>query len=83
MRREERVTVQGPVKEQHPDGMSHGGAPEGGRQGFALCSGGLLRRTDATWPSTDFGCRRADSGLGVDRLRFGGRPLAVGYPAGG
>ena len=25
MRREERVTVQGPVKEQHPDGMSHRG----------------------------------------------------------
>ena len=25
MRREERVTVQGPVKEQPPDGMSHGG----------------------------------------------------------
>ena len=28
MRREERVTVQGPVKEQQPDGMSHrGGLP--------------------------------------------------------
>ena len=27
MRREERVTVQGPVKEQQPDGMSHRGAP--------------------------------------------------------
>ena len=26
MRREERVTVQGPVKEQQPDGMSHRGA---------------------------------------------------------
>ena len=26
MRREERVTVQGPVKKQQPDGMSHGGA---------------------------------------------------------
>ena len=25
MRREDRVTVQGPVKEQQPDGMSHGG----------------------------------------------------------
>ena len=25
MRREERVTVQGPVKEQQADGMSHGG----------------------------------------------------------
>ena len=27
MRREDRVTVQGPVKEQQPDGMSHGGDP--------------------------------------------------------
>ena len=27
MQREERVTVQGPVKEQQPDGMSHGGYP--------------------------------------------------------
>ena len=27
MRREERVTVQGPVKEQQPDGMSHRGSP--------------------------------------------------------
>ena len=26
MRRAERVTVQGPVKKQQPDGMSHGGA---------------------------------------------------------
>ena len=35
MRREERVTVQGPVKEQQPDGMSHtGGTPR---------PGGLLR----------------------------------------
>ena len=30
MRREERVTVQGPVKEQQPDGMSHGGGGGGG-----------------------------------------------------
>ena len=29
MRREERVTVQGPVKEQQPDGMSHGGSSMG------------------------------------------------------
>ena len=43
MRREERVTVQGPVKEQQPDGMSHGGCgrrgeerPEEGPMG---CSG--------------------------------------------
>ena len=29
MRREERVTVQGPVKEQQPDRMSHRGATQG------------------------------------------------------
>ena len=30
MRRDERGTVQGPVKEQQPDGMSHTGGPERG-----------------------------------------------------
>ena len=30
MRREERLTVQGPVKEQQPDGMSHRGGGGGG-----------------------------------------------------
>ena len=40
MRREERVTVQGPVKEQQPDGMSHGGAGKvgGGGGGGGLCN---------------------------------------------
>ena len=37
------MTVQGPVKEQQPDGMSHGGMPDctgrgGGWQGAAICS---------------------------------------------
>ena len=40
MRREERVTVQGPVKEQQPDGLSHGqggGAePEGGDDAMTM-----------------------------------------------
>ena len=45
MRREERVTVQGPVKEQQPDGMSHGG---GGGQALiavhgAVACGGWLQ----------------------------------------
>ena len=31
MRREERVTVQGPVKEQQPDGMSHRGSNRGSK----------------------------------------------------
>ena len=30
MRRDDRVTVQGPVKRQQPDGMSHGGCPSPG-----------------------------------------------------
>ena len=45
MRREERVTVQGPVKEQRPDGMAHRGGGGGGTMGWegamrhpALCS---------------------------------------------
>ena len=33
MRREERVTVQGPVKEQQPDGMSHRGGSGGSHKG--------------------------------------------------
>ena len=33
MRREERVTVQGPVKEQQSDGMSHRGLARGGGGG--------------------------------------------------
>ena len=38
MRREERVTVQGPVKEQQPDGMSHrgGGGGSGGERNVCL-----------------------------------------------
>ena len=39
MRREERVTVQGPVKEQQPDGMSHGGG--GGMSKSTFLGGGL------------------------------------------
>ena len=41
MRREERVIVQGPVKEQQPDGMSHrGGSPGAAGEG----GGGCIRR---------------------------------------
>ena len=39
MRREERVTVQGPVKEQQPDGMSHRGVLV--LRGDAFYQGGL------------------------------------------
>ena len=42
MRREERVTVQGPVKKQPPDGMSHGG---GGGRGKACGRPGLWGQT--------------------------------------
>ena len=44
MRREERVTVQGPVKEQQPDGMSHGGG------GGAF--GGRALLVDSTYKNT-------------------------------
>ena len=61
MRREERVTVQGPVKEQQPDGMSHrGGVPHlrvsprffWRWRYHLLCGGGCLR---VGFPH--FGCR--------------------------
>ena len=39
MRREERMTVQGPVKKQQPDGLSHGGG------GFKFSARG------AVWPN--------------------------------
>ena len=38
MRREERVTVQGPVKEQQPDGMSHRGGLDMGGRGYTNTS---------------------------------------------
>ena len=46
MRREERVTVQGPVKEQQPDGMSHGG---GGAHAHGTAAGQVVDglRTEA------------------------------------
>ena len=37
MRREERVIVQGPVKEQQPDGMSHRGSRGGGDAMVLVC----------------------------------------------
>ena len=48
MRREERVTVQGPVKEQQPDGMSHRGGvdPKGMRE--CRCTELALRASWAT-----------------------------------
>ena len=39
LRREERVTVQGPVKEQQPDGMSQGGGGEMGAVGVRVPGG--------------------------------------------
>ena len=38
MRREERVTVQGPVKRQQPDGMSHGGGVGGSEAPKVYCT---------------------------------------------
>ena len=59
MRREERVTVQGPVKEQQPDGMSH----SGGRDGFAALCGTYGRRQPFSEPTAAAaqyaaGCKR-------------------------
>ena len=44
MRREERVTVQGPVKRLQPDGLSHGGGGGGGGgSGAELLNGALVK----------------------------------------
>ena len=52
MRREERVTVQGPVKEQQPDGMSHrGGGSHGGCMMCLLCSDAEGARPHPSEPS--------------------------------
>ena len=53
MQREEQVTVQGPVKEQQPDGMSHrghhlGASPQG-RLGFQLGGWGGVNRAPRGW----------------------------------
>ena len=46
MRREERVTVQGPIKKQPPDGMSHRGSAEVGGGGKSLLPPPLWSETD-------------------------------------
>ena len=55
MRREERVTVQGPVKEQQPDGMSHRGLGRGPQNGLRSSNRppifGLLRMPPGTSPT--------------------------------
>ena len=51
MRREERVTVQGPVKGQQPDGMSQGGGGEV-LLTFCLFSRVSVPRSTAKWHTT-------------------------------
>ena len=50
MRREERATVQGPVKEQQPDGMSHGGG--GGRKRHTMPHSAQPQHTNHWAPRT-------------------------------
>ena len=50
MRREERVTVQGPVKEQQPDGMAH----RGGTRQIAVCRHVWLSRHAGHGPGTEY-----------------------------
>ena len=50
MRREDRVTVQGPVKEQQPDGLSHGGfGPAAAEAADAKNRGGCRGRIPRVW----------------------------------
>ena len=50
MRREERVTVQGPVKEQQPDGMSHRGGGGGLGPDLMLVRNEIYRRQNGLGP---------------------------------
>ena len=60
MRREDRVTVQGPVKKQQPDGMSHrGGCAIFVGKGFAL----LRRRFGRGLKLGHYGCTRCKSSV--------------------
>ena len=71
MRREERVTVQGPVNKHQPDGMSHrGGSPPfqcipggGGGGGLAQKGGGV----GVLW-TAQASCHGATDGAKVDTL---------------
>ena len=70
MRRDERVTVQGPVKEQQPDGMSHTGrghpcAPAATLPPLASSGLGFPERTAAGGPRQQLHARE---GGGVDRV---------------
>ena len=52
MRREERVTVQGPVKEQQPDGMSHGGVSQNpGGAVLTSCPPSIIKHRPAMVPT--------------------------------
>ena len=81
MRREERVTVQGPVKKLPPDGMSHGGGGRvAGEVVFSKVGGGggfrSMGSIDGTPWSPTHGPRRLPCGT-----RLGGRTQISGHKA--
>ena len=82
MRREERVTVQGPVKEQQPDGMSHKGGGGGAVSAHPappeveLCKSGLQRRLLAVGERVQDLCWRLQS---CWRVFGGGGQKRVGW----
>ena len=85
MRREERVTVQGPVKEQQPDGMSHRGEGEGGVLGVRAQDNPLHNFADGPpthhAPPTSFG-EIMDGGTSppFQKFRVGGARGAFWQP---
>ena len=54
MRREDRVSVQGPVKEQQPDGMSHRGLGGQGGTTMPVTGGGTLVQPTLPAPDLQF-----------------------------
>ena len=79
MRREERVTVQGPVKEQQPDGMSHGGGGVNGLWG----DGGPQEAGAVPMVCGAVGGRGEGGGLCHDRWRGAVQRVQCAAPCGG
>ena len=70
MRREERVTVQGPVKEQQPDGMSHRGMDPSRKGALGKGGGGGLREDTGGWYMHRYNCMHiSKSGRALDGIQ--------------
>ena len=67
MQREERVTVQGPVKKQQPDGMSHRGGLKGRFQESRAVAGG----GSTSWQAVSGEYKPVAGAVGSEQRRLG------------